>query len=87
MTHQAAQPQGWSQATLIPPEHVRIEVVFHWDATEGSKQLGLKVTDHLTDEYLAIKSIPLPKFTAPNELAIIVAGLLVDEFQEHCFPF
>lgn len=78
---------GWSQAHLLPPEHLRIALTVHVAAASTSAQVGVEVTDHG-------ESITLGIWTAQTELgedgavvAELVRDLLVSALREHHSPF
>lgn len=79
--------KGWSQQTLYGPEAVGIQVTCQWERSTGCKRVGLAVTN--LDDYttMAMWSKPLPMSLTPNELGIVIAGLLAESLMEHCHPF
>jgi len=76
--------QGWSQQTLLPPEHVRIELTAHYEAGSDYVQVGVHVTDHLDDTTIALYTRKVKGFdTARDELMFMLDSAV----SEHVHPF
>jgi hypothetical protein len=78
---------GWSQQSLMPPEHLRIALTVHLSATSDSATVGIRVTDHGEGVILGMSCTPVP--VDGNYTAIVeeVTGLLQAALSEHHFPF
>lgn len=78
---------GWSQSSMLPPEHLRIEVTIHLSAGGQRAQVGIDVTDFSTDVQLGLSTWRIDVIGGTDELLESVDEALSIALQEWWFPF
>lgn len=87
MNETSRRVNGWAQSSLLPPEHVRIEITVHLTSGAPTARVGVHVSDHGTGDTLGIFTEDVPCDRETDAVVASAIDLLSGALREHWYPY